>query len=227
MMKRSKTTEARRERAIEEKSRLLQNTESYESLKLPALDFYTDRIAALTDVAVRYDGNEIFAPVSFTISVGERIALDGKNGSGKSSILKVLLSEPIEHIGTVSISSRAIISYIPQDTSHLNGSLSDYAERYNVDESLFKAILRKLGFERIQFEKNMEDFSEGQKKKTLIARSLCEKAHLYIWDEPLNFIDIYSRMQIEELLLTYSPTIIFVEHDREFREKIATKIITL
>lgn len=69
-------------------------------------------------------------------------------------------------------------------------------------------------------------FSAGQKKKVLIAKSLCEKAHLHIWDEPLNFIDVISRMQIEELLLDYSPTLLFVEHDHEFCNHIATKIIT-
>ena len=97
----------------------------------------------------------------------------------------------------------------------------------NIDESLFKAILRKLDFSRIQFEKDISQLSAGQKKKIMIAKSLCEKAHLYIWDEPLNYIDIFSRMQIEQLLLKYHPTIIFVEHDKTFCEKIATKIIKL
>jgi len=73
----------------------------------------------------------------------------------------------------------------------------------------------------------MKDFSGGQKKKVLIARSLCEKAHLLVWDEPLNFIDVLSRMQIEELLLAYRPTIIFVEHDSVFCERVATKKILL
>ena len=73
----------------------------------------------------------------------------------------------------------------------------------------------------------MEDFSEGQKKKVLIAKSLCEKAHLLVWDEPLNFIDVISRMQLEELLCSAAPTIVFVEHDRRFVENIATKIITI
>ena len=91
----------------------------------------------------------------------------------------------------------------------------------------FKAILRKLDFERIQFTKDMAQFSGGQKKKVLIAKSLCEQAHLYLWDEPLNFIDIYSRMQIEQLILDFRPTMIFVEHDRAFRETIATKTLEL
>ena len=73
----------------------------------------------------------------------------------------------------------------------------------------------------------MCDFSAGQKKKVLLARSLCEQAHLYIWDEPLNFIDVYSRMQIESLLEAYRPTILFVEHDRAFCQMIATKTVQL
>lgn len=120
-----------------------------------------------------------------------------------------------------------ILSFVPQDTSMLNGSLSEFAEANRVDESLFKAILRKMDFSRIQFEKKMEDFSAGQKKKVLIAKSLCEQAHLYVWDEPLNYIDIYSRMQIENLIREFSPTMIFVEHDLAFRNNIATKSICL
>ena len=77
------------------------------------------------------------------------------------------------------------------------------------------------------FEKDMSDFSEGQKKKVLIAKSLCEKAHLYIWDEPLNFIDIYSRMQIEELILEYRPTMVLVEHDLSFRERVGTRVVAI
>ena len=81
--------------------------------------------------------------------------------------------------------------------------------------------------ERVQFYKDMEEYSEGQKKKVLIAASLLTPAHLYIWDEPLNFIDIFSRIQIENVILEYKPTLIFVEHDISFREKIATKVVNM
>lgn len=120
-----------------------------------------------------------------------------------------------------------VISYVSQITDNLNGTLSDFIDLYDLDESLFKAILRKLGFSREQFDNRIEDFSGGQKKKVLIARSLCQNAHLYVWDEPLNFIDIVSRIQIEELLLKYQPTMIFVEHDRSFLDNVATMIIEL
>ena len=94
-----------------------------------------------------------------------------------------------------------VLSTVAQDTSSLRGSLSQYAQDCGIEESLYKAILRKLGFSRSQLEGDLSRMSSGQKKKALIARSLCQKAHLYLWDEPLNFIDLPARLQIEELLL--------------------------
>lgn len=88
-------------------------------------------------------------------------------------------------------------------------------------------LLRKLDFSREQLEKPLETLSQGQKKKVLIARSLCEQAHLYLWDEPLNYIDVYSRIQIEELILKFRPTMVFVEHDAEFAERVADRILTM
>ena len=107
------------------------------------------------------------------------------------------------------------------------GDLRDFARNADLEESLFKAILRKLEFSRTQFDKQMQYFSAGQKKKVLLAKSLCQSAHLYLWDEPLNYIDLFSRMQIEQLILEYEPTLLFVEHDEAFTQKIATRIVEL
>lgn len=227
MMKRSKAIEAKREQAVEQKSELLKNTETAEKLKISPPVYPSDTLVSLYDVTVSYNEKTVCRHVSFTVNRGDRIALDGKNGSGKSSLLKLLTGQSIEHTGEVRIGSGLVISYVPQDTSHLRGSLSDFARQSGIDESLFKTILRKMDFERIQFEKDMSDLSEGQKKKVLIAGSLCEHAHLYIWDEPLNFIDLYSRMQIEQLITEFSPTMIFVEHDSAFRTSAATKVLQL
>ena len=79
----------------------------------------------------------------------------------------------------------------------------------------------------MQFEKPMQEQSAGQQKKILLARSLCERAHLYVWDEPLNYIDLYARMQIEALLRDFAPAMVFVEHDRAFRDAIATQVVEL
>lgn len=79
----------------------------------------------------------------------------------------------------------------------------------------------------MQFEKHMEDYSAGQKKKVLLAKSLCQRAHLYVWDEPLNYIDVYSRMQIEALIQEFSPTMVLVEHDLAFQNAVATKTVPI
>lgn len=227
MMKRSKNLENRQQSAMEEKAGLLKNIETADSLKLSQLVYHKSQLVELNHVAIAYGDKTVCTDVSFSIEKGDRIALSGPNGSGKSSILKLIRGEDIPYSGSVRIGSQLKISYVSQDTSHLNGTLTEYARAAGMDESLFKAILRKLDFARIQFEKDLSSFSGGQKKKVLIAKSLCEEAHLHVWDEPLNFIDVISRIQIEELLLEYNPTILFVEHDREFCSHIATKFVKL
>ena len=134
---------------------------------------------------------------------------------------------PLREQGSLTLASGLVISYINQDTSFLSGGIKAFCKMKNLDESLFCAILRQLDMDRTQFTKDMKDFSEGQKKKVLIAASLLTPAHLYIWDEPLNYIDVFSRMQIEKLLLEYQPTMLVVEHDAKFRERIATKTVDL
>ena len=119
------------------------------------------------------------------------------------------------------------ISYVSQSTDNLKGKLKLFAKENNVDESIFKAMLIKMGLSQNDFDTNIQDMSEGQKKKVLIAKSISEQANIYVWDEPLNYIDIITREQIEDTILKYNPTIIFVEHDERFIEKIATKIIKL
>lgn len=227
MMKRAKALEARQEKALEEKQGLLQNRESAEALRLSPLAHHARRLVSCSELALWYGERKVCGPLRFAVEQGERAALEGRNGSGKSSLLKLLLGQEIRHSGELSLAPGLKISYVPQDTSFLRGPLGGFILERGIDESLFKAVLRKLGFSREQFGRNLEDFSGGQKKKALIAASLCEQAHLYVWDEPLNFVDIDSRLQIEELLRNFAPTMIFVEHDRAFREAIASRVISL
>lgn len=227
MQQRRKNLERRQQAAIDDKSSLLKNIERADRLKIFQLPYHTSRLVTAENISIFYGEKEVCKNISFTIEQGDRIALCGKNGSGKSSIIQLICGDPIQYTGNLHKGSQLKISYVSQDTAFLGGGLTDYALDCNIDDSLFKAILRKLDFSRTLFEKDMRDFSDGQKKKVLIAKSLCDQTHLYIWDEPLNFIDILSRQQIEELLLTYQPTILFVEHDRVFCDHIATKKISL
>lgn len=227
MQQRRKNLERRQQAAIEEKSGLLKNIEESDNLKINQLSYRSSRLVLLNNISINYGKKTVCSNISFSIEKGDRIALCGKNGSGKSSVIKLICGENIAYNGTLEFGSGLKISYVSQDTSGLCGNLTDYARQNQIDESLFKAILRKLDFSRTQFEKNIENFSNGQQKKVLIARSLCEEAHLHIWDEPMNYIDILSRIQIEELMLKFKPTVLFVEHDKIFCEKIATKTVFL
>lgn len=227
MMKRSKTIETRSAKAAQEKSRLLKDVELISDLRLHPLPYPKQRLVEARNLSLFYGERRVVKGVSFTIERGDRLALCGRNGCGKSTVLKALLGEAIDRQGELLLGTNIKISYVPQDASFLSGPFSVFSQQSGVDLSLFMALLRKLGFERSQFDAPLESLSGGQKKKILLAKSLCEQAHLYLWDEPLNFVDILSRIQLEELILEYRPTMVFVEHDRAFLKNVATKNVSL
>ena len=231
-----KSYEKRMDREIAEKEGLLQDLEEPIDLKVMPMEHYKKVLIDCKDLTLGYtDGTKpVVNDLSFDLLQGERVFLSGENGSGKSTLIKSILATAgvatmsnLVTEGTLNVAPNLVISYINQDTSWLRGSLRDYALKNGLDYSLFLSILSQLDMSRVQFEKNIEDYSEGQKKKVLIAGSLLTSAHLYIWDEPLNYIDVFSRMQIEKLIEEYKPTMLLVEHDVRFREKLATKEITL
>lgn len=227
MMRRSKSIEKRQSEAIEKKSTLLKNIDRADSLKISQLTTSSAPLLSVSNLSISYDDEPLFKPISFTLEPGEQVQLQGKNGSGKSSLIQLICEEPLDFSGTFHKKSGLKLSIVSQDSRHLKGSLANYAKAHSIEESRLKTLLNKLGLPKEQFGKDMEDFSDGQKKKVLLAASLCEESHLLIWDEPLNFIDVVARQQIEELLLTYKPTMLFVEHDQVFCEKIASKEIEL
>ena len=246
MQSRVKAYEGRIEREIKEKEGLLKDVEKPVDLKLMPLIHYKNQLVRIADYSLGYTETEklVISNIALEINQGERVFLSGKNGCGKSSIIKALIKNDninkedshginadeqfnVVESGTIEVVKNLTVSYINQDTSFLKGRLKDYAKNNNLDYSLLLTMLRQLDFDRVQFDKDMEGFSKGQKKKVLIATSLITPAHLYIWDEPLNYIDIFSRIQIEKLILQYKPTMLIVEHDEMFKEKIATKIIEI
>ena len=235
----SRVTQMKRriDREIEEKEGLLQDLEKTIDLRLAPLSHHKERLVQIRDYGLQYADakSPVFSGITFEIQRGDRVALHGENGCGKSTLIKVILQRAgfqnfgmaFTEEGVCETASGLVISYVNQDTSGLAGSIADFCKKRNLDQSLFCAVLRQLDFERTQFAKNMEDYSEGQKKKVLLAASLLTPAHIYLWDEPLNYIDVFSRMQLEKLLLEYRPTMLFVEHDTRFREQIATKTVEL
>lgn len=242
MMKRAKAIEQRREKAIEEKQKLLKNIESADALEIKHESHYAENLLWVDNLTLEYDGKTIIHSFDFKIEQGNRVAIIGGNGSGKSSLVKAILSVISPDIknkrfglddapniteGQIKPAKDLNVSYVSQDTRMLNGSLHEFALERNIDEGLLKSMLAKLDFNAIQFEKDMSNFSEGQKKKVLLAASICDRAHLYIWDEPLNFVDVLSRMQLEDMIMAYEPTMIFIEHDQAFIERVATHVVRL
>lgn len=227
MMKKSKVIEKRIEKAIDEKSSLLNNIDRNDTLKIIPLDSRKNPLIVAKDLQIKYDNKKIFDKTSFEINNKDRVAIIGKNGIGKSSILKLIIGNEIEYDGIIKVNNDLKISYVLQNTDYLKGSLKEFANENKINESIFKAMLSKMGISNIEFEKDIKEMSEGQKKKVLIAKSISESADIYIWDEPLNYIDILTRIQIEESILKYQPTLIFVEHDETFIKNIATKVIHL
>lgn len=251
MQQRRKNLENRQNKAIDEKSRLLRNIDEAGDLKLTFLQHHKEVYIRMSDFQVCYKDREnndaaITVPANpfhMELKRGERLVLSGKNGCGKSSIIKSILlcedamvlggipedmaCEPFKVSGNLELAKALKISYIRQNSEFLKGRLDHYIDRLGVSNSLFKAVLRQLDFDRVQFDKPMDEYSDGQKKKVLVAGSLLQQAHLYIWDEPLNYMDVFSRMQIEKLILKYRPTMLLVEHDGSFAQQIATRRIEM
>ena len=252
MEKRRKQMEVRLERELEEKEGLLKDVETAVSLKMFPLEHHKEVLFSVKGYGLGYEGKgQVFDNLNFSLRRGSRIFLNGKNGCGKSSLIRALLGRiherdgngvtedaRISHVsadgknalwesGTLEAASGITVSYVNQDTAFLEGSISEFCRERKLDESLFCSLLRQLGLERRQLSGCLEEFSQGQKKKVLIAASVMTPAHLYIWDEPLNYMDVFSRIQQEELILSAAPTMLIVEHDVRFREKIATQVIEM
>ncbi len=241
MQSRVRQMERRIDREIEAKEGLLKDVEQIADLKLMPMKHHKDCLIRVREYGLSYEGTSgpVFDGLCFTVHQGERVFLCGENGCGKSSLIHAVLAdrapdrqEAFRKLGLVErgileTASGLVISYVNQDTSFLKGSLREFCRDRGLEESLFCAVLRQLDLERTQFTKPMEDYSEGQKKKVLLAASLMTPAHLYLWDEPLNYIDVFSRMQIEKLLLACRPTMLVVEHDVRFRETVATEVVEL
>lgn len=237
MQSRVTQMKTRMQKEIQEKEGLLRDLETPADLKLAPLAHHKKVLADIRGYGIKYRNREqpVFSDLTFAIHQGERIVLHGENGCGKSTLIRMLLQksgyadsnmEVLEE-GVCEPASGLVISYVSQDTSGLRGEVSAFCETHHLNRTLFYSILRQLDFERAQFSKHMELYSEGQKKKVLLAASLLTPAHLYVWDEPLNYIDVFSRMQLEELLLRYQPTMLFVEHDLRFCERVATRTVEL
>jgi ATPase components of ABC transporters with duplicated ATPase domains len=231
VMKRSVSLESRTTRAVNEKKKLLNNIDDMAPLTIPYQAARAGQtLITVENLILQQNGNALNQPVTFTIKTGDRTALIGTNGVGKSTLLHALLDRqrsPLIRSGVAQIHSGLRVSYLPQDFAGLSGSIENFAEERGVPYTLLLTTLRKLGFERDLFRDPIEKMSMGQKRKLALARSLCEPAQLYIWDEPLNYLDVITRGQIRQVISEVQPTMLIVDHDADFIDAVTSEKITL
>jgi len=226
LMQRAKNTERRRERMVDEKKRLLRNHEPVLNLKIAQAEAEGVVLAA-EGLGFSYGGPALFRGVGFALAPGDRLWVRGRNGSGKSTLLRILRRElPCQegHISTLP-GMRLSVSY--QSPLWQEGMLTDLLRDSAVDAGVFRTTLAYFEMGPAYFERPLETFSQGELKKIDIARALAQDNHLLMLDEPLNYMDIHFRQQLEAALQRYRPTLIFVEHDEHFGETVATAVLDL
>lgn len=228
MMKRGKAIEKRIDAKIEEKKKLLKNIEKVDDLTIKALTTHRNPVLRVKNLTLEFEGKPLFEPISFELFQGEQLAIVGANGSGKTTLMNHLqgYSSFAQVSGEIIVPGGLSMSHVSQSAMH-SGSLQQFAEEHDLDYTLLLNNLRILGFTRDVFNVSIEDMSEGQKKKVEFAKSLCTPAELYLWDEPLNYLDVYNQKQIETMIAAFKPTLLFIEHDHLLVERVATRVIEL
>lgn len=227
-MKRAKTIEHRMDAQLSEKANLLKDIEYIDPLTMSYQPGHHKRLLTVENLVLSYQEHDLFQEISFDLNQGQRIALTGANGSGKSSIIQFLFGRfNGTSQGETILPDKLKISYVRQNYEDNQGTLLEFSEKQGLDYQEFLNNLHKLGMEREVFQNRIEQMSMGQRKKVELAKSLAQPAELYIWDEPLNYLDVFNQEQLEKLILTLKPSMLIVEHDQAFLEKIATQVITL
>jgi lincosamide and streptogramin A transport system ATP-binding/permease protein len=227
LMQRAKNNERKIISSIESKQSLLKDVYIDDPLSFKVLKGSKDPLLSLNNVDIYRGGLSVAKNISFEIDEGDVVALKGRNGSGKTSLILALIDKKIALKGNVYIAKDIAISYIPQNYSALEGNSTTLAKDLSLDSSLVNSLAIKMGFKRESLNKEISELSPGEARKLLLALSLATPANLFIWDEPFNFIDITTREQIEEAISLYRPTILFVDHDEKFEEKVATRFVVL
>ena len=175
-------------------------------------------------------GNKcLFSDSSFMVYRGERIALLGKNGSGKSTLLKVVIGETEVEEGSIKTGASISIGYLPQRLSfdRPEHTILHYTKYLISDEQKARHVLANFGFFSGDVAKRIKDLSGGEQVRLYLLKLFQKKINVLILDEPTNHLDIYVREEIEELLASFTGTILAVTHDRYFLRKNFDQILLL
>jgi lincosamide and streptogramin A transport system ATP-binding/permease protein len=227
VMQRALSIERRVAKNLEEKKGLLRNAETVRPLTIDGPGSSPEILLSVENVSLEIDGRLVVRDLSFTLRRGDRIALLGDNGTGKTSVLRMLRGEIAPAAGLFRIPGFLSIAHAYQHPVWSEGMLKEHLRGAGLEETRFRTIMGAFNILGDIFDRPLETFSRGELKKVDLCRSFLKPHHMLLWVEPVNYIDILSREQIEQVILEDEPTMLFTEHDRTFVETIATQVIIL
>ncbi|MBT4090697.1 MAG: ABC-F family ATP-binding cassette domain-containing protein [Deltaproteobacteria bacterium] len=226
-MKRAIIMEKKIQENIEEKKELFKNLEKERQLKFGSADKTPEILLTVENLSIKFDGKMIIKDFSLSVGKGRRIAIIGGNGVGKTTLFNAISRETPIHSGTVHVPGNVKLMRAYQKPLWASGHLRPHLQMEKIDETRFRQILGVMGVSGDVFDRPLETFSQGQLKKVDLCRSFIHPAHLLLWDEPVNYVDVMSREQIEEAILVFKPNLLFTEHDKYFIDRIATDVVRL
>ncbi|HEC2168591.1 TPA: ABC-F family ATP-binding cassette domain-containing protein [Staphylococcus delphini] len=228
LMKRSKTVVKRNERKIEEKQALIDNVEKVETIQLD-VDIVKKRVLSLRNFSILMDGKPLFKPITVTLLPSEILFIIGENGVGKSTLFNFIQHpEQYDIVGEYDI-------HLPEKTSVVDQKYvyqDDYNQCFQTlpqpQKEKFLHFLYQLGVDKKKFTaRQTEGWSDGEKKKVLIAYSLIQQNSLLMWDEVTNYLDFYVVDQLIDMLANARPTMIAIDHNAHFVKTLDSKTIQL
>ena len=182
----------------------------------------------IEDLSKSFGDKKLFSNLTFTLFYKDRLCIMGDNGSGKTSLLKLILGEDKSFEGKIKHGSNITIGYLPQNVVFEDEELTIleyFASKHRLSNSDSRKELAKMLFIRDDVFKKIKSLSGGEKSRLRLASLIYDKVNLLILDEPTNHLDIDSREVLEDTLADYNGTILFVSHDRYFVEKLANKML--
>lgn len=188
-------------------------------------------VLMIENLKVGYDGKQVGNAYNFSVYKGDRIAIVGRNGIGKSTLIKTIAKKQNAIGGSVHYGSKVSLGYYDQKQAEFESSktiLNELWDEYPLmKESEVRTVLGRFLFRGDSVLKIVRDLSGGEKARLQLAKLMLEKNNLLVLDEPTNHLDITSKQVLEDALENYEGTIVFVSHDRYFINKIANKVLDI
>ena len=188
-------------------------------------------VLTVEGLAKSFDGNTLFSDLNFEIKRGERVAIIGNNGTGKTTILKIINSVIAADAGRFTLGSKVHIGYYDQEhhVLHMEKTLfEEISDAYpTLTNTQIRNVLAAFLFTGDDVFKRISDLSGGERGRVSLAKLMLSEANFIILDEPTNHLDIISKEILENALNSYTGTVLYVSHDRYFINQTATRILEL